>query len=930
MTEHDAQIAIESPDDAIGRAIAAILDDARAGPPIEPSAWSALEHRFAWCQLPEMVGPLLRQALALADAAEADTALALLEADSPDDQNVEIPLMAAAIARAAGSMPEAWHELARERFVGLFQSSRLLVDKGHPQQALSILLRQAPLVHFLFSGRVERPLAMARFLSLMGSALDDMSHFRLSERAYSASLELLEADEDEFRAERAKTLSNLGALHQLDGQFDKSSHLLDRAVIAFEALPSSEEATYGLAAALINRGHSANYRGRPTDAEADWRRALGLAARASDYHDAIAAEAAIHLAGQQLDREEWSAALETVRQGWQAALRAGDKARRGEIVALAAQGALRAHQDERAVRLYASARRRFERLAPDHLADRLDAMRGEAQALAYCHATADAMTMARQALTEGVAALGEPHEQNLRTKALLADLCWDTDAFGEGETWAAAARDDARAMFAPDHPNNLMRESRLAEFLLVDGRGGDAIAILLDCLAREPLLTDRLIDGRSDLTDLSAMRTAKSQLDLATLAVLRTEPLDTSAVMRLTDIRLRFGGSGVALLAARRNGRSLPENLAPALLAAGEAESRPLIAATTLFHEKGVMRRALALWCAAACTLHDLGPAAALDEALARWSQAPWRPVGEAAGPLLGLLHERAGSTQRLLWFPDAALAPIPIAALFSSAHPLLLERFAIVQSRDAYAAFGAAFPTTNKALLVGVSEFLADDGSVLERPLPAVRDEIARLAAIYRDAKELVDGDATIFRLATALESRPSVVHIATHGLSAANADGPSRIRRALHRILPDEPLQRSAILMSGADDVDRLLTARRLAAWDLSSVRLLVLAACDSAVGLNDAAEGSLGFQAALHLAGVATIVSSLWPIGDAESARLMAEFHEGLVAGKAPSAALRAAQLSASRRGENPSAWGGFVVSGADDPLATGMLGDGARHD
>lgn len=176
----------------------------------------------------------------------------------------------------------------------------------------------------------------------------------------------------------------------------------------------------------------------------------------------------------------------------------------------------------------------------------------------------------------------------------------------------------------------------------------------------------------------------------------------------------------------------------------------------------------------------------------------------------------------------------------------MLLERFAIVQSRDAYAAFGAAFPTTNKALLVGVSEFLADDGSVLERPLPAVRDEIARLAAIYRDAKELVDGDATIFRLATALESRPSVVHIATHGLSAANADGPSRIRRALHRILPDDPLQRSAILMSGADDVDRLLTARRLAAWDLSSVRLLVLAACDSAVGLNDAAEGSLGVAA------------------------------------------------------------------------------------
>ncbi len=463
-----------------------------------------------------------------------------------------------------------------------------------------------------------------------------------------------------------------------------------------------------------------------------------------------------------------------------------------------------------------------------------------------------------------------------------------------------------------------MQESRLAEFLLVEGRSAEAIEILLDCLTRESVLTGRLIDGHSDLVDLAAMRTAKSQLDLATLAALRMTPSDPDLVRRLTDSRLRFGGSGLALLVARRSGQALPSALGPALIGSADSGSGALIATTTLYREAGVERRALALWDPSGCTLHDLGPAEDLDLALAKWSRAPWRPAGPPAEPLLDFIHGQVGSSDPPLWFPDNALALVPLAALFTRRHPPVVERFAIVQSRDAYAALAPAVPLTGRALLVGVSEFRGPDGRDFEQPLPWVREEIARLAALYPTADQLIDADATIAALADAFAARPSVVHIATHGLSEVGASGSGRVRRTLQRAGTDDPLSRSAVLMSAPTEPERVLTARALAAWDLASVRLFVLAACDSGVGLNDVAEGILGFQAALHHAGVATVMSSLWPIGNAVSAVLMAEFHAGQLGGARPSVALQAAQRAKARRGDNPATWGGFVLSGVDEPL------------
>ncbi len=921
MADVDCSNADDSLERAVRSAIAGLRTDALAGTGDRPLDWAEVHRRFATAFIPDLVAGPVSAAIEEALAGDLGAGASLLERASLDDQNVEIPILAASFARAAGGDPEPWHRLARERYVELFQSARRLIDTGHPYQALSILLRQAPFAPLLVSGGSQRSLAMARLLSLIGSALDDASRYQSSEAAYLAALALLDPEAAEHLPERAKTLSNLGALHQLDGQFGKSSTLLDAAVAAFERVPASDEASYGLAAALINRGHSASYRGRPEAAEADWRRAIELAAGTTVHHDSIAAEAAIHLAGQQFDSEHWEAACATMRIGWRAALRADDGARRAELIALAAQGALRAFEDQRARRLYALARRRFEALAPNHLADYLDALRGEARAIGYAGDFEGAFDIARRALDEGREALGPLHEQNYRTQALLADLCWDAEAYAEGRRWAERARDDARALFPADHPSNLMQESRLAEFLLVEDRSAEAIELLLDVLAREHQLTERLIDSDSDLVDLSAIRTAKSQLDLATLATLRMEPQDEEVVARLVESRLRFGGSGVARLAARRSGIKLPDAIGPMLFHLDGHGERRLIATTTLYREQGMERRALALWSASGCSIHDLGAARDIDEPLLKWRRSPWRPAAPAVDVLLEPLHAHAASCDQLLWFPDNALALVPLAPLFSRTHPRLLERFAIVQSRDAYAAVAPVAATNRRALLVGVSDFPPRGAGRSDRPLPYVRTEIDRVAALYPQAVRLLDADATITGLTRALADQPSIVHIATHGLNALGGSERSRLRRALHRVASDDPLGCCAILMSDPSEAGHLLTARAVAGWRLETVRLFVLAACDSGVALNDAAEGSLGFQAALHYAGVATILSSLWPIGDAESADLMAAFHRYLAEGVRPSVALQRAQLEAVARGDNPATWGGLVLSGVDLPLGAG---------
>ena len=117
-----------------------------------------------------------------------------------------------------------------------------------------------------------------------------------------------------------------------------------------------------------------------------------------------------------------------------------------------------------------------------------------------------------------------------------------------------------------------------------------------------------------------------------------------------------------------------------------------------------------------------------------------------------------------------------------------------------------------------------------------------------------------------------------------------------------------------------DGYLTAEEVGWLDLSKVELVVLSACETALGRAQSGEGLLGLRRAFEMAGARTVISSLWSVKDESTSRLMQSFYENLWRRKLGRvASLRAAQLEmlARNRAEYgdplPATWGAFVLSG-----------------
>jgi len=95
-----------------------------------------------------------------------------------------------------------------------------------------------------------------------------------------------------------------------------------------------------------------------------------------------------------------------------------------------------------------------------------------------------------------------------------------------------------------------------------------------------------------------------------------------------------------------------------------------------------------------------------------------------------------------------------------------------------------------------------------------------------------------------------------------------------------------------------------------------LVVLSACDTALGREIRGEGLVGLTQAFLYAGTKSLVLSLWQVSDSATAVLMARFYEHLIKeGAPPGEALRAAQLSMAteRRWADPYYWGAFILLG-----------------
>jgi CHAT domain-containing protein/lipopolysaccharide biosynthesis regulator YciM len=178
--------------------------------------------------------------------------------------------------------------------------------------------------------------------------------------------------------------------------------------------------------------------------------------------------------------------------------------------------------------------------------------------------------------------------------------------------------------------------------------------------------------------------------------------------------------------------------------------------------------------------------------------------------------------------------------------------------------------------------------------------DEIARLAG--SDSKlEAVDFAANR-KLATSAElGQYRVVHFATHG------------------IINNNHPELSGIVLSLVDEKGQPQNGF-LRLYDLYNLKLsadlVVLSACQTALGKEIRGEGLIGLTRGFMYAGSPRVIASLWQIDDRASAEFMKRFYGAMIGQKLrPAAALRAAQVSMSQdpRWRQPHYWAAFTIQG-----------------
>ena len=98
--------------------------------------------------------------------------------------------------------------------------------------------------------------------------------------------------------------------------------------------------------------------------------------------------------------------------------------------------------------------------------------------------------------------------------------------------------------------------------------------------------------------------------------------------------------------------------------------------------------------------------------------------------------------------------------------------------------------------------------------------------------------------------------------------------------------------------------------------SADLVVLSACQTALGKEIKREGIVGLTRGFMYAGAARVMASLWKVDDEATADLMQLFYHGVIKkGLTPAAALRSAEIAMWKAGKwrSPFYWAGFVIYG-----------------
>ena len=327
-----------------------------------------------------------------------------------------------------------------------------------------------------------------------------------------------------------------------------------------------------------------------------------------------------------------------------------------------------------------------------------------------------------------------------------------------------------------------------------------------------------------------------------------------------------------------------------------------------------------------------------------------YRPQAiELSNLVLGPATSKLGK-KRLVILADGALQYVPFAALLAPSEtlpshpvPLIVNNEIVYQPSASALALIRETPraeaTKTVAVLADPVFTKSDDrvvaasrGSKTEPTTIALSRDLKRA---LRDAGDVgsIDGSFQLDRLSFTRSEADAITAAAPAGSSFKALDFDASRARVLdqelkqfrlvhlatHGILNDHHPELSGLVFSLVNEKgqaeDGFLKLNDVYNMDLP-VDMIVLSACQTAVGKQVKGEGLIGLTRGFMHAGAARVVASLWKVQDEATAELMKRFYSYMLEKKMPAAAaLRQAQLDLMkiRGAARPYYWAGFVLQG-----------------
>jgi CHAT domain-containing protein len=244
-----------------------------------------------------------------------------------------------------------------------------------------------------------------------------------------------------------------------------------------------------------------------------------------------------------------------------------------------------------------------------------------------------------------------------------------------------------------------------------------------------------------------------------------------------------------------------------------------------------------------------------------------------------------------LVFVLDGVLRGVPVSALHDGKQ-YLIEKYNVALT-PGLQLFNPRRPSLEKSsvLVGGLTESRLGFSA-----LPSVTQEVKSIAKIA-STKILLNGEFTRSPLETKIQSNTfPIVHLATHGQFSSLAED-------TFLLTWDERIN--------VKNLDQLLRERNQ--FVRSPIELLILSACQTAVGDKRAA---LGLAGVAVRSGARSTLATLWSVQDESTADFMTKFYQVLNQPNVSKAeALRQAQLSLlhSRQYQHPFYWATFVLVG-----------------